>query len=255
MQPNTKRLRIMAGPNGSGKSTIIEQIRNNYYCGPFVNADKIEKSFAEKKLLNLLDFGLQVEENVFDGFLETAGKSWTEKARNENALIRLRFSNNNLVTPAGASKYDAAIAADFVRHQLLLKNETFTFETVLSHPSKISLLKEAQERGYKNYVYFICTVSPQINVARVHQRVLLGGHDVPEDKILKRYKESLDLLPQLIPLTYRTFLFDNSVELGKEENRTINLVAEIEQGEKLIIHNQNVPLWIEEKVINPIFRK
>ena len=43
----------MAGPNGSGKSTILKEVRNNFYSGPFVNADEIEKSFKEKGLLNV----------------------------------------------------------------------------------------------------------------------------------------------------------------------------------------------------------
>ena len=36
---------------------------------------------------------------------------------------------------------------------------------------------------------------PEINVYRVKQRFANGGHDVPEDKIISRYKKALDLLP------------------------------------------------------------
>jgi predicted ABC-type ATPase len=59
-----KRLRIVAGPNGSGKSTLIGLVKNNFFCGPFVNADLIERSFFEKGLLNLADFNLDLYEKV-----------------------------------------------------------------------------------------------------------------------------------------------------------------------------------------------
>jgi predicted ABC-type ATPase len=53
--------------------------------------------------------------------------------------------------------------------------QTFTFETVLSHSSKLGFLQQAGQMGYKNYLYFVCTVDPTINIARVAQRVALGG--------------------------------------------------------------------------------
>ncbi|MHA4810793.1 hypothetical protein ACX0G9_21985 [Flavitalea flava] len=205
MPERSKRLRILAGPNGSGKSTIVKKIRSNYYCGYFVNADEIQVILDEKKVLNLsVNYGLEIPPESFDKYLSSEGKSWLIKAAKENTPINIYFSDNNIVIKDGlmAAIYDAAIVADFIRLQLLTKNSTFTFETVLSHSSKLDFLKNAKECGYKNYLYFICTVSPAINIARVAQRVLLGGHDVPSDKIETRYFSSLALLSDLIPHTY-----------------------------------------------------
>ena len=50
MPERNKRLRVIAGPNGSGKSTVIQTIKSNYYCGPYVNADDIQNEFPIKKL-------------------------------------------------------------------------------------------------------------------------------------------------------------------------------------------------------------
>lgn len=248
MPSKNKRLRVIAGPNGSGKSTVINRIKDNFYCGPFVNADLIERSFLEKGLLNLSDFSLDLTKKSFDNFIKKEGVSWIRKANDTNTTLSLTFSNNNLVVGDKPNAYDAAIAADYVRHQLLETDNTFTFETVLSHSSKIKFIEVARDKGYKIYLYFICTVSPEINKARVRQRAALGGHDVPQDKILKRYFESLKLLPQLIPLSNRCFLFDNSALASH-----INLVAEIENGKKLTVHNQEVPWWTEKYVINNLF--
>ncbi|HYM92547.1 MAG TPA: hypothetical protein VET23_00260 [Chitinophagaceae bacterium] len=129
------------------------------------------------------------------------------------------------------------------------KGETFTFETVLSHPSKIHFLKQSLKAGYKNYLYFICTVDPAINIERVKQRVSLGGHAVPEDRIEKRYYESLGVLHLIIPLCYTVYLFDNS-----SEERSIEPVAEIDNERKLTVKTKQLPWWVQEYVIDILYK-
>lgn len=239
----------MAGPNGSGKSTVLNEVRKNFYSGPFVNADDIEKSFQEKGLVNpAAIYDLTITDESFADFLINSGKSWTEKAAKENSKISIQSSNGILVVKSNPSPYDAALAADFIRNQLLQKGETFTFETVLSHRSKIDFLKQSQQQGFKNYLYFISTIDPAINIERVKQRVALGGHHVPEDRIEKRYYESLEVLPLIIPLCHRIYLFDNSAE-----ERSIEPVAEIENDKNLRLRTEQVPWWIQEYVVNQLY--
>lgn len=250
MSPKTKRLRIMAGPNGSGKSTILKAIKSKFYSGPFVNADEIERSYREKKLVNTIsDFDLIVQEEEFTHFLETFGKSWMDKAKLEGQSIGVKPKEGILVVDDSPSPYDAAITADYIRWALIEKGETFTFETVLSHPSKVNFLRNSLSKGYHNYLYFICTIDPQINISRVAQRVQFGGHNVPVERIENRYWKSLEVLSQLIPLCHRVFLFDNS-----SEERTMEPVASIEPDRSLRIQLENVPWWVEEYVIQRLYK-
>ena len=62
--------------------------------------------------------------------------------------------------------------------KLLKVRQTFTFETVMSHPGKVALLQQAQQAGYRTYLYYVATDDPEINVSRVANRVALKGHDV-----------------------------------------------------------------------------
>jgi predicted ABC-type ATPase len=239
----------MAGPNGSGKSTILNEVRKKFNSGPFVNADEIEKSLNDVGKVDLLRYELSITDKSFDDFIKGPGKSWIAKANKEKSHISLFCVDNILVVKDKPSSYDAALGADFIRHQLLLKGKTFTFETVMSSPAKIDFLEQALQVGYRNYLYFICTVDPSINIGRVQQRVIEGGHNVPEDRIEKRYKESLELLPAIIPLCHRVFLFDNS---SKEKN--IQPVAEINDKKELIIKTTQLPWWVDEYVVNKIYR-
>lgn len=54
------------------------------------------------------------------------------------------------------------------------------------------------------------TCSPEINLVRVKNRVLNGGHDVPKDKIVSRYYKSLGMISKLIPVCDRISIYDNS---------------------------------------------
>src|SRR5882724_4989448 len=118
MPGKNKRLRILAGPNGSGKSTIVKKIRSNYYCGYFVNADEIQLALDAKKVLNLsAEYGLETSLADFEWYLRRNGRSWLEKAEKEASPVNLSLVENNLIIKDGfdTGRYDAAIAADFIR--------------------------------------------------------------------------------------------------------------------------------------------
>ena len=69
--------------------------------------------------------------------------------------------------------------ADFHRNRCLMNGISLSFETVMSHPSKIEFMIRANDAGYDVTLYFICTSDPEINIRRVENRVSLGGHSVP----------------------------------------------------------------------------
>ena len=108
----------------------------------------------------------------------------------------------------------AQIIADFLRKKLLKERKRFSFETVFSHNSKLDIMRDAVTAGYKVYLYFVCTESPEINKFRVKARTKKGGHDVPVNKIETRYYRALDLLHDAAQLAYQTFFFDKSEEGG-----------------------------------------
>jgi len=203
----------------------------------------------EKGLVNTADFSVECNEEVFNNYLSGEGNSWIIKATNEGSSINIDCKESILFVKRNPNPYDAALAADFIRYELLKKGETFTFETVLSHPSKIGFLKKSRDAGFKNYLYFICTISPKINVERIKQRVRFGGHDVPEERIEKRFYDSLKILPQLIPLCYRCYFFDNS-----SEQKSIEPVAIIHSDASLEIKVEELPWWVEEHVVRKLFK-
>jgi predicted ABC-type ATPase len=235
-EKHTSRMRVFAGPNGSGKSTTIKEVQRNFYTGVYINADDIEKTGREKGFINLGDYGLTADETTFTNFLQQS--TLFQKAAKEGFLIDLTFSDNVIKIRKDTHSYEAALIAEFLRQLLIEEGNTFSFETVMSHPSKLDIFKNAHAAGFKNYLYFIATVSPKINIDRVAARVKKGGHAVDPRKIEERYYRSLDLLSDMIPYCHRCYLIDNSLE-GK-----YRLIAEIEDNEAIIIHNDDIPDWV-----------
>ena len=110
------------------------------------------------------------------------------------------------------SDMEAAKLAERQREEHLSAGKEFCFETVLSTDRNLKLLKRAKENGFFIRCYYILTVDPMINVQRVRTRVESGGHDVPEEKIIKRYDRALELIKDVVKISDICHIYDNSEE-------------------------------------------
>lgn len=237
MNADVPRLRMFAGPNGSGKSTFKTMIRQEL-LGVYINPDEIEK---EAKEFGFIDLGAYrvttTEKEILNFFCQSP---LLEKTDSLEEASFLRFNDQKLIFHDVISNaYFASVAADFIRQKLIECSKSFTFETVMSFSDKVEVLKKAQARGYRTYLYYVATENPEINISRVRYRVSLGGHSVPEDKIVSRYKRSLDLLKQAVKSTHRAYIFDNSTS-------EYVWLAEITNGQIIEMKTERVPTWFEK---------
>ncbi len=106
--------------------------------------------------------------------------------------------------------YEAAGLAEKIRNALLQQGASFCFETVFSHPSKIDFVAQAKALGYEVILVYIHLDSPQLNEARVQQRVTEGGHYVPAEKIHTRIPRTIRHMKMVMPLVDEARLLDNS---------------------------------------------
>jgi predicted ABC-type ATPase len=59
-------------------------------------------------------------------------------------------------------------------------------------------------------LHFIGVSSVQLSEARVAQRVQAGGHDVPPERLERRYRQSLANLRQALEFVPEIYVYDNS---------------------------------------------
>ena len=99
-----------------------------------------------------------------------------------------------------------------LREKLLSERKSMIFETVLSASDKVDFLQRAHDAGYFIRLFFISTLSPSINAARIANRVMEGGHDVPISKIVSRYYKSIANCNLVSDFVDRVYVYDNSID-------------------------------------------
>ena len=117
--------------------------------------------------------------------------------------------------PVSQVPTDALSAAKLVDQAVLclsLLGEPLIVETVFSSTKYQGVVPHARRANLIFRLVYIATEHPDINVARVRQRVADGGHDVPEDRTRARWRRSLDNLPWFVQRADRLVVFDNSGE-------------------------------------------
>jgi predicted ABC-type ATPase len=93
----------------------------------------------------------------------------------------------------------------------LEKGENFNFESTLSGKTWAPILKNAKDQGYQITIYFLYLKSVQQNIARVKQRVAMGGHPIPRESIIRRHPRCFQNFWNLYrPICDNWFIFDNS---------------------------------------------
>lgn len=128
----------------------------------------------------------------------------------------IKFVNADLIARTmdpdhpGRLSYEAATLATEMRETMIAQGESFCFETVFSHESKIDFIAMAKARGYIVILVYIHLTDPSLNEARVYQRTLEGGHDVPAEKIHSRIPRTMKNIKTALPLVDEAWLLDNS---------------------------------------------
>jgi predicted ABC-type ATPase len=147
-----------------------------------------------------------------------AGKSTTAPALLKGVLGVTEFVNADVIARglSGFRPEGAAMTAGRVMlarlHELARQRVSFAFETTLASRLFAPWVEDLIAEGYQFHLVFLWLPSPDLAVARVAARVRLGGHDVPEETIRRRFDSGLRNFFHLYqPLAKTWRLYDNSV--------------------------------------------
>ena len=124
------------------------------------------------------------------------------------------------------------------REACLRQGQSLIFETVLSTDSKVDFIRRAHEAGYFIRIFFVSTAHPAINAARIAQRVMEGGHDVPISKIISRYQKSILNCKRVAAIADRVYIYDNSVD-----DAEARLLFRMTDGRPFKRYTDDIPEW------------
>ena len=133
----------------------------------------------------------------------------------------------------------AAQKATEQRYECLKNGTDFVFETVFSSAEKMDFIQKAKDAGFFIRIFYVCTESPLININRIAQRYINGGHEVPISKTISRYYSSLKNISRAIKIADRVYLYDNSVE-----NAAPRLILRTSDGIIAKQYTDDLPNWV-----------
>lgn len=145
-----------------------------------------------------------------------AGKTTFAKEFLPKEVKCLRFLNADEIARGLSPLKPSAGAVQAARLLLtqvddcLRRRETFALESTLSGKTYTLLFQRARELGFEIELHYLWLSSPTQAIARVRQRVKLGGHDVPVADIRRRFRRSLiHLADDYLPLASRWAVWDS----------------------------------------------
>jgi len=108
-------------------------------------------------------------------------------------------------------------------HALARQRSNFAFETTLSSRSYAYWVAALQQQGYEFDLIYLWLSSPELAVHRVRERVRMGGHNIPEEVIRRRYVKSVRNFFDLYqPLADSWGIYDNSEVSAPSQIATAN---------------------------------
>lgn len=126
--------------------------------------------------------------------------------------------------------------------ELMLLEVDFAFETTLTTLSYKNTIALARQKGYKITLLFFWLNDVKLAIERVANRVAEGGHNIPEDVIIRRYFKGLGNLTKVfIDICDYWIVIDNSTNPYKFiAEGALNLPATIYENE----------IWSKIKTMN-----
>jgi predicted ABC-type ATPase len=134
--------------------------------------------------------------------------------------------------PNGAGKSTTAphllryafAVGEFVNAEMLAAaRESFAFETILASRHFAPWIRKLRGQGFRAHVAFLFLLNADLAVARVEDRVLQGGHNVPEVVDRRRFVRGLSNFFSLyMPVVDSWRLFDNSDIAGHDSLLRVN---------------------------------
>lgn len=154
-----------------------------------------------------------------------AGKSTVAPTLLQGVLRVPEFVNADTIAQ-GLSAFGpdrAAMAAGRIMvgrlKELARKRVSFAFETTLASRSFAPWIADLIESGYEFHLVFLWLPDVDTALARISERVRMGGHSVPEETVRRRYRAGLVNFFRLYqPMTRTWQVLDNS---GEEAPRKI----------------------------------
>jgi len=107
--------------------------------------------------------------------------------------------------------------------------KSFVIETTLSGHYLVKYIKQAKLLDFQITLIYLFLETPDTNISRVKNRVLNGGHNVPQDDIIRRFYRSKNMFYNV----YKDLVDEWSIYYNSNE-----IFEKIAQNDKILDHEK-----------------
>ena len=86
---------------------------------------------------------------------------------------------------------------------------TFTQETTLSGSRIVKEMQKAKKNGFEISMYYIGLESVGESLSRIANRAQKGGHNIPEERVIRRYEKRIFNFMKCVPYCDEIVFYDN----------------------------------------------
>lgn len=158
---------------------------------------------------------------VLVGGVNGSGKStFAEQAAGTDLLLGQTAINPDVLSREAEAEYPQLTAlganlagaerAEKAVWRAIAEARSVAVETVLSSAKFLPVVRAAARRGYRTRLIFVALPTVSEALARIATRVLAGGHDVPAERVRKRWDAAHDNLVQFLPIVDDILVFSNA---------------------------------------------
>ncbi|HVF86266.1 MAG TPA: zeta toxin family protein [Pyrinomonadaceae bacterium] len=169
-----------------------------------------------------------------------AGPNWAGKSTLAPTLIRdtyglMEYVNADSIALGLSAFNPESMAFESGRimlkrlHDLARQHADFAFETTLSSRSFAGWISTLRRQDYEFHLIFLWLRSVELAIRRVDERVQIGGHNIPEDVIRRRYVKGVRNFFGLYQSLADTWgIYDNAEAGAPSQIAISNKVGDIE---------------------------
>ena len=152
----------------------------------------------------------------------------------KSTLTRTKYFGNTLIIDPDAiarhqsDNYDIQASARIAltqRHVALGSCQTHLIETTLSGKRIFRYVESARKKGYMISQHYVFLESSDVALDRIRNRVKLGGHNVQQEDVKRRFQRSYNNLPTMIAQSDEICLYDNS-----DSNQPFRVILKFKDG-------------------------
>lgn len=127
-----------------------------------------------------------------------------------------------------------------LRNELFEKGESFNQETTLSGHDAIRNIEKAKSLGYRVEMYYVGVDSAELCKQRIRNRVMTGGHYIPDEDVDRRFNTSFENLKKVLPECDTVYFYDNTEQMT---------LFSVYKAGKFIYYDTGLPQWFIQKVL------